>query len=208
MKNLVLFAVFFLMNFSVSAQKTVVSVAENNFVFKGVANDLIIMAEGVPCNEITALPDLGVLSSFGSECKAVLKIPAQTSKNQVEIRLVRQDKIIARHILELRELPKPKAVLGSGRNRFGGIFTKDELAALDGLELLSEYPKFEYEITDFMFVVNNESYGSESGLFTEEQQAKIEKLEAGDRIIFQKIKAEGPDGLTYNLNDIVVKIKQ
>ena len=208
MKNfVVLFTALFFGIFSLSAQVSVLSVVDNNYVFKGVSNDLVIMAEEIPCKEISVLTDVGSWSSSKEACKSVLKIPAETSQDEAEIRLVHEDRVIGKYKLELRDLPKPKAVLGHNQNRRGGLFSVDELLALEGIDLLTEYPKFNFEISDFSLLIDEKTYQSSSAFFSKEQQAAIKKLQSGERLIFENIHAKGPDGNTRILNDIVVKIK-
>ncbi|NJO89783.1 MAG: hypothetical protein HC831_13170 [Chloroflexia bacterium] len=70
---------------------------------------------------------------------------------------------------------------------------------------------FNYKIIQFQMNIAangfNKQFRSNSNMLTDEQLSEIRKLQRGQSIYFDDIKAQGPDGIIRKLSSFSLKIK-
>jgi hypothetical protein len=109
-------------------------------------------------------------------------------------------------------LPTPDAKVEGVRGSEGNL-TVGRLSALQVVEAVADDFVFEvdYEVTEFRVAFQGSgniwSYSESNGdRFTNEQRAIFRQLKPGQRIMIEKIKATGPDGVIRNLNNITITV--
>ncbi len=122
------------------------------------------------------------------------------------ITIIVDGKIIGREIFRCKTVPDPVAFIGGKR---GGKISKAPLLAqkyvvanLDNFVFDIKFPVvgFTVSATKDGFVEEISAKGNE---ITAEQKNLIRKLKSGDKVIFEHIKAQAPDGSIRNLGAVV-----
>jgi len=111
------------------------------------------------------------------------------------------------------DLPKPDAVV-EGIQGSSGALTVGALSRLQNVRAEAEDFVFEveYKVQSFEVAFSGSggiwsSLPSSSDRFTGEQKDLFRQLRAGQRIMVEKIKASGPDGVIRNLNSITITVR-
>lgn len=97
--------------------------------------------------------------------------------------------------------------LVAGKN--AGTIKKEELLKADSLylEITESYLKSNFRIKSFILTTIKGSISQPSGnSFTQEQKDIIQNLKSGQKIFFEDIKANIPNGITTNCSAITLKI--
>jgi hypothetical protein len=109
----------------------------------------------------------------------------------------------------VKQIPSPIAVF-AGKNN--GSLSKNDILKAGTLEAeLKDFLwdlKFEIESFTFFFSSNgfDREITSKGNKLTDEMKSNISNFRSGQYIIFKDIKAIGPDGKTYDLNSVILKI--
>jgi hypothetical protein len=109
-------------------------------------------------------------------------------------------------------LPTPDAKVEGVRGSEGNL-SVGRLSQLQIVEAVADDFVFEvdYEVVSFQVAFQGSgniwSYSlSDSNRFTSEQKAIFRQLKSGQRIMIEKIKATGPDGVIRSLNNITITV--
>jgi hypothetical protein len=109
-------------------------------------------------------------------------------------------------------LPTPDARVEGVRGSEGNL-TVGKLSALQLVEAVAEDFVFEVEYKVVSFQVAFQGAGniwsysaSDSERFTSDQKNIFRQLKSGQRVMIEKIKATGPDGVIRPLNNITITV--
>jgi hypothetical protein len=109
-------------------------------------------------------------------------------------------------------LPTPDARVNGVRGSEGNL-TAGQLAGLPNIRAEAEDFVFEVEYKVQSFDVAFQGQGgiwstisSNSDRFTADQKNLFRQVRSGQRIMLEKIKATGPDGVLRNLNNITITV--
>ena len=111
------------------------------------------------------------------------------------------------------DLPKPDAVIEGIRGSEGAL-TVGRMSQLQIVEAKAEDFVFEVDYTVQSFEVAFQGQGgiwstipSSNERFTSQQKSVFRQLRTGQRVMIEKIKASGPDGVIRNLNSITITVR-
>lgn len=187
-----------------------VETVKMNVVYLGVDNPVIIAANGIDQDNFEVSIDNGKIRKEGDQ---YLITPARSGSATVEI-IAEGSKIGSREFRVLN-LVSPQAFLVLNNKRVGSseLLSIQELVVAEGI--IAEIPDFifdvDFRITGFQIEVEIDEYvvieESGSDKITSEQRELLKRLGSGDIVIFDEIRAIGPDGVTRSLNPLEFKIE-
>lgn len=186
---------------------TVVAPTKMNVLFLGVDNPVTIASSGCDPSELRPSIDNGVLI-VGKKGQYIVR-PAKTGAANVTV--VYKGKIIQESSFRVKMVPDPVAKV-AGISGFG-VVDKQYLLKWSGVEAVIENFDFDLRFTVKSFKVsaniggNTHELVSKSKKFTQEQYDLIKKVEVGQKIYIEEIKAIGPDGSIRQLGSIALTIK-
>jgi hypothetical protein len=110
-------------------------------------------------------------------------------------------------------LPTPDAIVEGIRGSEGAL-TVGRLSRLSLVEAKAKDFVFEvdYEVVSFEVAFQGQggmwsTMSSSNERFTNQQKQLFQQLRAGQRIMIEKIRATGPDGVIRNLNSITITVR-
>jgi hypothetical protein len=165
-------------------------------MYIGVENPIAATISGVPSDKIQFSVSQGTFTKVGGE---YLVKPTTAGNATVKVWANVDGKTIGNEmVFRVRMLPTPIAKVGG---KSGGGIDKNVLAAQSGI--LADMGDFlfdlKYVVSEFQMTVllrdGEKTLRSTSPAFTSEQKALINSLTKGQRVIFDGIKAKGPDGI-------------
>jgi len=185
-----------------------VETVKMNVVYAGVDNPVIIAANSIDQTKLEVSIDNGKITKEGDQ---FIITPAKAGSASVEI-FSDGIKIGSKDFRVLR-VPDPQTYLVlNDKSIAGGEISVADLADAAGID--AEIPDFiydiDYRITGFQIRTNlngiNMVEVSDDGQFTSDQLELLKRLKAGQIVIFDDIKAIGPDGSTRLLRPMEFRI--
>ncbi len=193
--------------YQVSPPSMSVSPTKMNVFYIGVDNPVTISASGVASTDVTATISSGSITKVAKGYNVKVK-----RVGKVKINVSASGKSLGTAEFRCKRVPDPVAVVGSGKNRKGGLISGGTLGKMSvradmenfDFDLKFRVKGFKVSATIGGFV---EEADSRSGKFTPQQRQIISKAKRGSKIIIEDVKAQGPDGSTRKLNAIIFKLQ-
>ncbi len=203
------FLLFFAYVIGHAQQSVLTKKNQNQFVYRGLDNELIIMLEGVKCNEFIATTNKGSLKKL-SDCNYNLTIPADLKDENVTISVTYLGKVVNSFSSDIRDIPKAEVALDNNLgNARGGEISILELKKSALIVSAQTDENLKYTIVEFeIYAAESSVPASEVNRFSIKQIALINKLNKGDRIFVQNIKVKNQAGIVEkSSNDLIFRIK-
>ncbi len=180
-----------------------------NVFYLGVDNPVDVFVSGVPSENISATIDNGVIQKRSNGTWIVKPRHVGNTFVTVYANIDGNKQSFGFHEFRVKQVPDPVAKIA---NMTSGVIAKNVLLAQAGV--IADMENFDFDldfkVTQFTASATikgfTQDYKSGNNLFTSQQKDLIQKLNRGDRIYFEDIKAIGPDGVERPLNAIVFKI--
>lgn len=194
-KKIISTCIFLLLSIYSFSQKIAVENKRFNTAYPGISNDISIIVEGVPCNELIITTDNGIIK--GADCDYQY-IPDHFGVAKIYIkRKVKSDTLsLGERVYRVVRFPKQNASVG--RHKSGKI-SAGELKAQQGVIVLAENLDIDMRILVKGFVMkivrNNAvicTLANEGGRFSEAIQNELAKIKPGDKVYFEDIYAIMP----------------
>ena len=174
-----------------------------NVLYLGIPNPIEIAVPGVTSDKVTATITNGTINktSTGWEVNP-------SSLNDLVLTILVNNKRVNEKTFRVKPIPAPVAVF---MHKSTGTESKDALitGTLEA-ELKDFFWDLKFEIESFTFLFSSGGFDreitSKGNQLTDEMKSIISNLKSGQYIIFKDIKALGPDGKTYDLNPLILKI--
>ncbi len=195
--------------YQVTVPSVSVSPTKMNVFYMGVDNPVDVTASGVAPDKVKVSMTGGSIKSKGNG-KYIVRVKSGT---KAKITVTADGRRLGSKDFRIKRVPDPVAVIGSGKNKRGGLMPKATLVNMRGIRAEMENFDFDlsFRITSFRVtcIIDgfDETERSSSGKFNSRQKNIIRKAKRGSRVILEEIRAKGPDGTTRKLNDIVLKLK-
>lgn len=192
------------------AQESSVTPTYFNVLYRGVENPLKILAEGYSCDSLYVISTMKFRHTFG--CNYYVT-PMNESYGIFTVNAFREGDTVFIGKHEFRLLTTPDPVASVPRSRDGRI-PKNALLAERGIR--AQLDDFIYEV-DFKIksftalieegdsLIYKEDITGE--IFTSTLRSHFLELRIGDRIVFEKIIAVGPDKLERKLSPLSLTIR-
>ena len=200
-------------SYEVGVPSVSVSPTKMNVFYIGVDNPVEISASGVPAEKVNASITGGgtLVRKSGAEWVVRVKSQGEVTIN-CSANIDGQTKSLGSKKFRVKRVPDPRAVIGTGDNKTGGVIAKNSL--------INQIVRAEMENFDFdlkfqivQFTVSatvkgfTQSQESRSSSFTAAQKQIISQVPANGKVYIEDIKAKGPDGSVRNLSPIKYTVK-
>lgn len=182
-----------------------------NVMYIGVDNPVTISASGYNINDVNLTVPSGVTATRGTGGTYMVKVTtpgefdyAITAKRGTTSGTISTGKI------RVKRIPDPQVTL---MKKLGGAIAANQIKPQKGLS--ADLPDFVYDARfqvvsfDVMIVPRNQDViplKNTGPLFERRLVEEMQKLKAGDQILFVNIKAKGPDGTIRNTNSLAFNI--
>ena len=194
--------------YQVGESNTVISPTKMNVLYIGVENPISISMSGVPSEKMSVNISQGSISKSGSEWIAKVTSPGTakiTASATIEGRT-----ISGSMDFRVKTVPDPVAKVAG---KTGGKIDKGTLTAqmavlaiLDNFEFDMKFSVTEFNVSAQIgqFTQNKPTKGAR---ITDEQKAILNRLTKGQKVYFDEIKAQGPDGKIRELPAVSFSIE-
>lgn len=192
-----------------SKYHTIVSATKMNVLYLGIENPVEIMVAGVAADRMNVTITNGTITKKGNYSYTV--VPQSVGIVTLNVSVESGGKMIVAGKQEFRvkKVTDPVPTIAGIK---GGEISKGVMLAQKGIVVLIE--NFDYDVSfvvaEYTISVNRngfvESLKVNGGDFTQPVKDLIEKCPAGTKILFEEIKAKGPDGVLRHLGAISFKI--
>ena len=198
-------------SYNVIPPSVVVSPTKMNVLFNGIANPVDISSALVPAENLRATMTNGRLEQTGPG-----KFDAFPTRDQGEAVITVTGIVdgvntsLGSMTFRLRRVPDPVAQVN---RQEGGAIAKNVLLAQTGVAAILKDFLFDmqFRVTGFKVSAKIGEYTSDaesrSAAFTQEQKELIGRLNRGDRVYIEEIKAIGPDQVARNLSSLTFIIQ-
>jgi gliding motility-associated protein GldM len=199
--------------FEVAESNATVSATGMNVFYRGIPNPVEISVGGVAERDVIAQISSGNIKRVSAGTYQVN--PGVENKATVSVfaNIDGQRKLMSRSDFRVYALPKPDAVV-QGIEGSSGALTVGKLSQLSIVQAEAKDFVFEvkYKVQSFEVAFMGQggiwsSLPSDSERFTADQKNLFRNLRTGQRVMIEKIKASGPDGVVRNLNSITITIR-
>jgi gliding motility-associated protein GldM len=199
--------------FEVAEATATVSATGMNVFYRGIPNPVAIAAGGVPESDVKPEISSGSIRKVRAGVYTVkpgLRGDKATISVYATVDGVRR--LMTRSDFRVYPLPKPDAVI-EGVQGSSGALTVGSLSRLKNVKAEAKDFVFEVEYKVLSFEVAFQGQGiwssmpSSSENFTSRQKDLFRQLRTGQRIMIEKIKASGPDGVVRTLNNITITVR-
>jgi gliding motility-associated protein GldM len=200
--------------FEVAESNATVSATGMNVFYRGIPNPVEISVSGVAERDVIAQISSGNIKRVGAGTYEV-KPGVGRGKATISVyaNIDGQRKLMSREDFRVYDLPKPDAVV-EGIPGSEGALTVGMLSQLQNVR--AEAKDFVFEV-DYKVLSFEVAFAGSGGIwsslpsgndrFTGEQKNLFRQLRSGQRIMIEKIKASGPDGVIRNLNSITITVR-
>jgi hypothetical protein len=183
----------------------VVSSVKMNVLYRGINNPIEIAVPGVKSEKVTATITNGTIKKNPNGWEVS---PGDQGESMISVLV--DNKKVSEKIFRVKYIPVPIALFAG---KFSGEIAKDIALKTEVLDV--ELKDF---LWDLKFVINSFTFSflkdnlyvvesSNGNKLNEKMKSLISTSKAGQKIIFENIKALGPDGKVIDLNPIVLTIK-
>ncbi len=201
-------------HYQVSESNATIAATGMNVFYRGIPNPVAISAGGVPESSVQATISSGhnirKLRAGEYEVKPGVQGDKATVSVYADVDGTRR--LMNKMDFRVFNLPTPDARVEGIRGSEGNM-TVGKLSQLQIVEAVAEDFVFEVDYTVVSFQVAFQGAGniwsyeaSDSERFTNDQKAIFRQLKTGQRVMIEKIKATGPDGVIRPLNNITITI--
>ncbi|PLX11348.1 MAG: hypothetical protein C0594_03730, partial [Marinilabiliales bacterium] len=189
--------------------KLIISADRMNVVYRGIENQISVVASGVSLEDVNASVTNGKLK-FKEPGKYIL-MPGRGNEVvfNTYAKLDSQTKNMGKIIFRVQDIPDPIAKIDGKR---GGVISKETLLELGRLEAdLENFPfDLRFVVKSFKMKAYKNGFTTEyyttGAEFSDEQKKVIEELYNGGMIDFTSITAMGPDGKIRPIGSISLKV--
>jgi gliding motility-associated protein GldM len=192
--------------FAQTENTAVVAADKMNVLYIGIDNPISIAVPGITNDKLRVTITNGTL--VNNEGKYIVKVD---NVNDVVIHVAvevkpGEIKMMGSTTFRVKRIPDPVACV-SGNCINNSTLSKTELLKNPVLSVFIQLPfEFKFEIESFTFTYNTDksliSEWTSGNLFNQKMIDAVSKLEKGNKIFIEDIKAKGPDGTTRMLNAI------
>ena len=209
MKPIYLILCLLMLPIIVTAQEigkdAVVAPVKMNVLYRGLANPIEIAVPGVTSDKVTASITNGTIIKVTNGWEV-----SPGDQSELVVTVLVNNKKVSEKIFRVKNVPDPVAVFAG---KYEGEIAKDIAVKTEMLEV--ELKDF---LWDLKFVINSFTLTcskdnldlevlSNGNKLNDKMKSLISTCKAGQKIIFNDIKAIGPDGRPRDLNPIVLTIK-
>lgn len=199
----------------VAAPNVVVSPTAMNVFYVGVDNPVDISVPGVGSDKISASMTNGVIKKgrtkhFRGSWIVRPKTPGKPANIRVTANINGKNVTFPPTPFRVKRVPPPVAKVAGKK---GGPISKAALAAQN--VVLAEMENFDFDlkfrVTSFRMSVTLKGFTydeiSKSNRLTPKMKGYIQQMRRNSKVIFEDVKAVGPDGVTRKLNPLVFTIQ-
>ena len=199
----------------VAAPNVVVSPTAMNVFYVGVSNPVDISVPGVGSDKISASMTNGIIKrgktrKFRGSWIVRPKVPGKPAQVRVTAKINGKNISFPNIPFRVKRVPDPVAKVAGKKS---GTISKANLAAQS--VVVAEMENFDFDlnfrVTSFRMsvVIKGFTYDEISNNYriTPKQKGFINQMRRGQRVIFDNIKAVGPDNTTRKLNPIIFTIQ-
>lgn len=201
-------------HYQVSEPNATISATGMNVFYRGIPNPVAISAGGVPESSVQATISSGhnIKKLRAGEYVVRPGVQGDNATVSVYADVDGTRRLMNKMNFRVFNLPTPDARVQGVRGSEGNL-TVGKLSQLKTVEAVAEDFVFEveYEVVSFQVAFQGSgniwSYSaSESNQFTADQKNIFRQLKTGQRVMIEKIKATGPDGVIRSLNNITITV--
>ena len=204
----------FTAEFEVAESNATVSATAMNVFYRGIANPVEISVGGVAERDVVAQISSGNIRRISAGTYQVKPgVGKNTATVSVYANIDGSRKLMSRESFRVYDLPTPDAVV-DGIPGSSGALTVGKMSQLQNVKAEAKDFVFEVDYTVQSFEVAFMGQGgiwssmpSSSDRFTSQQKTLFRQLRTGQRVMIEKIKATGPDGVLRNLNNITITVR-
>jgi len=199
--------------FEVAESNATVSATGMNVFYRGIPNPVEISAGGVAERDVIAQISSGNIRRVSPGVYRVNPGVQDRATVSVYANIDGTRKLMSREDFRVYALPKPDAVV-DGIPGSSGALTVGKLSQLQNVKAEAKDFVFdvEYKVQSFEIAFQGsggiwDSMPSSNDRFTSQQKTLFRQLRTGQRVMIEKIKATGPDGVLRNLNSITITVR-
>ena len=200
--------------FEVAEATATVSATGMNVFYRGIPNPVAISAGGVPESDVAPRISSGNIRRVGvGEYVVKPGVGRDIATVSVYATVDGTQRLMAKQNFRVYDLPKPDAVIQGIRGSEGAL-TVGRMSQLKIVEAKAEDFVFEVDYKVQSFEVAFQGQGgiwstipSKNERFTSQQKNVFRQLRTGQRVMIEKIRASGPDGVIRNLNSITITVR-
>lgn len=203
----------FTAEFEVAESNATVSATGMNVFYRGIPNPVEISVGGVAERDVIAQISSGNIRRVSAGTYRVNPGVQDRATVSVYANIDGQRKLMSREEFRVYALPKPDAVV-DGIPGSSGALTVGALSRLQNVKAEAKDFVFEvdYKVQSFELAFMGQggmwsTLSSSDDRFTAQQKDLFRQLRSGQRIMIEKIKASGPDGVIQNLNSITITVR-
>jgi gliding motility-associated protein GldM len=201
-------------SFEVAEANATISATGMNVFYRGIPNPVAISAGGVAERDVDARISAGNLTRKGPGVYEVLPgVQGNTATISVYASVDGSRRLMGNMDFRVLPLPTPDAIVEGIRGSEGAL-TVGSLSRLKKVDAKAKDFVFEvdYEVVSFEVAFQGQggmwsTMPASNAQFTNQQKEIFQQLKPGQRIMIEKIKASGPDGVIRNLNSITITVR-
>ncbi len=199
--------------FEIAEANATISATGMNVFYRGIPNPVAISAGGVAESAVVATISTGNITRVRSG-EYIVKPGVQGDRATISVyaNVDGSRRLMNRMDFRVYNLPKPDAKVEGVRGSEGNL-SVGKLSRLQNVRAEADDFVFEVEYKVQSFEVAFQGSGniwssmlSSSDRFTSEQKNLFRQLKNGQRIMIEKIRATGPDGVLRTLNNITITV--
>ncbi len=203
----------FTAEFEVAESNATVSATGMNVFYRGIPNPVEISVGGVAERDVVAQISSGNIRRVSAGTYRVNPGVQENATVSVYANIEGQRKLMSRERFRVYALPKPDAVV-EGIPGSSGALTVGAMSRLQNVRAEAKDFVFEvdYKVESFEVAFMGQggmwsTLSSSNDRFTSQQKDLFRQLRSGQRVMIEKIKASGPDGVIRNLNSITITVR-
>jgi len=183
----------------------VVASSKMNVLYRGLDNPIEIAVPGVKSEKVSATITNG---SIKKSSEGWVASPGNQSESVITVLV--DNKKVSEKFFRVKSVPIPIAQFAG---KYDAEITKDNAVKTETLdvELKDFLWDLKFVVKSFTLSWNKDSYdfseSSNSNKLTDKMKTALSNSKAGQKFIFEKIKAVGPDGRDKELNPIIITIR-
>lgn len=213
MKTLLLSFLILCFASPIKAQAVAVSADKMNVVYTGIDNPVTIVSANCPCSKIKVHTNNGLLT--GKDCKYLLRPDREGSANITVSRKGAQSDDVTLWQFRAKAIPDPVFKIGPYGMESDFSVSANVLSAQQYVRAELENFGFDvrFRVDSFRIKILSsdsckiKSYSIASNRLPDEVRIALGQLNESDILVFDKIFAMGPDGITRRLKPLILTIE-
>lgn len=201
-------------SYTVAPPSVTIAPTQMMILYQGLKNPISVSSPGLAANQIEVSISVGTIEKT-SDGNYLVSVPSGQKRAVVSAYASVDGKrtMLGSYEFKIKRVPDPRATIAS---EVGGKMDKSTLLAAGGIiPDMGDFEFGDYHFTIVSYhcntVVNGGDYKPSGtingGQFKGEVLNIINKAKRGDKLMFENIKAKGPDGNIRSLNSIIIEIK-